>query len=93
MELTQQAKQAIEHGTIKIRVKRSGMYQQLTFTIKKADTGNISFVELFTERIIDTSELLRMATEIGLPIEAPNGKAFPKGTSAQDFSSLCELVH
>ena len=92
MELTTQAKQAIENGSIKIRVKRSGMYQQLTFHIKKADLGNTSFVELFTDRIVDTSELLRVANEVGLPVEAPNNHAFPNGTSAKDFSYLISML-
>ncbi|MDE1850551.1 MAG: hypothetical protein KGH54_02025 [Candidatus Micrarchaeota archaeon] len=92
MELTINARQAILHGSIKIRVKRSGMYQQLTFSVKKAQIGNVSFVELFTDRIVDTSELLRVSEELRLPIEAPNGKVFPKGTSAQDFSELCSML-
>lgn len=88
MDITPLAKQAIQSGSIKIRVVRSGMHQQLTFFIKKATTGNIEFVELFTERIVDTSELLRISKDIGLPVEAPNAHAFPPGTSAKDFSHL-----
>ncbi len=64
---------------------RSGMYQQITFTVKRVQHGNILYVELATERQIDTSELSRVADEIGLPIEAQNAKAFPKGTSSVDF--------
>lgn len=92
MELTSQAKAAIERGSIKIRVKRSGMYQQLTFFVRKTTTGDLSFVELFTERVLDTSELLRVSNEVGLPLSAPNGKAFPTGKSAKDFSSLVALL-
>ena len=64
---------------------RSGMYQQITFAVKRVTHGNIVYVELATERQIDMTELSRVADEIGLPVEAPNGKAFPKGTSAVDF--------
>lgn len=92
MELTAQAKQAINNGSIKIRVVRSGMYQQLTFFIKRVKVGNIEFVELHTERIVDTSELLRVSKDIGLPVEAPNGKAFPPEKSAKDFSELVALL-
>ena len=92
MELTSQARQAMQNGSIKIRVKRSGMYQLLTFRIKKAQNGNVDFIELFTDRIVDTSELLKVSEDIGLPVEAPNAKVFPKGTSAQDFSSLCSML-
>ena len=75
-------------GSIKIRVVRSGMFQQLTFTVKKVKLGNIEYIELFTERQIDMSELTRVANEVGLPIQAENGQAFPKGTTAQDFQSI-----
>jgi SepF-like predicted cell division protein (DUF552 family) len=88
VELAQRAKDIIKRGTVKIRVMRSGMYQQLTFTVKRVQHGNILYVELATERQIDMSELSRMADEIGLPVEAPNGKAFPKGTSSVDFVGL-----
>ncbi|MGC8587165.1 MAG: hypothetical protein ACP5K9_02660 [Candidatus Micrarchaeia archaeon] len=86
--LTREAEYALKNGSIKIRVKRSGMYQQITFKVRKVSEANISFTELFTERQIDTSELLRVAGEIGLPVEAPNGRAFPKGTKASDFSAI-----
>ncbi|MDE1869617.1 MAG: hypothetical protein KGH71_01360 [Candidatus Micrarchaeota archaeon] len=92
MELTPQARMAIERGSIKIRVKRSGMYQMLTFSIRKVTKGNVSFVELFTDRVLDTSELLRVSNEVGLPLEAQNGNAFPKGTSAQNFVELCDML-
>lgn len=68
------------------------MYQMLTFSIKKVTTGNVSFVELFTDRVLDTSELLRVSNEVGLPLEAQNGKAFPKGTSATNFVELCDML-
>ena len=92
MELTPNAKQAIQNGRIKILVVRSGMRTQLTFFIKKATSANVEFVELFTERIVDTSELLRISKDIGLPVEAPNAKVFPPGTAAKDFSSLVEKL-
>ena len=78
----------MQNGSIKIRVVRSGMYQQITFFIKKTQAGNVEFVVLSTERVVDTSELLRISKDIGLPVEAPNAKAFPPGTSAKDFSHL-----
>ncbi|MGC8662177.1 MAG: hypothetical protein ACP5RT_00090 [Candidatus Micrarchaeia archaeon] len=83
------AKQIVKKGSIKIRVKRSGMLQQLTFTVKVSNAGNLKYYELSTERVVDTSELLRVASEIGLPVKAPNGEAFPKDTGATDF--LIEL--
>lgn len=85
MEVSEIAKDIVRRKSIKIRVRRSGMLQQLTFEVKEATAGNIKYYELYTSRIVDTSELLRVAEEVGLPVEAPNGKAFPKGTSASDF--------
>ena len=88
MNLSSSAQNAIRNGSVKLRVVRSGMFQQLTFTVKRAKTGNIEYVELFTERVIDNHEITRLAREFGLPIEAQNGKAFPEGTTASDFQGL-----
>jgi hypothetical protein len=70
------------------QILRIGMFQQLTFRIRKVKEGNIEYTELFTDRMIDTHEILRIAREVGLPVEAQNGKAFPEGTSASDFQNL-----
>ena len=86
MQISEVARDIVRRGSIKIRVKRSGMLQQLTFKIKEATAGNIKYYELYTDRLVDTSELVRVAEEIGLPVEAPNGKAFPKGSGASDFA-------
>ncbi len=88
MEVSESAKAIIKQGSVKIRVVRSGMYQSMTFTVKKIAMGNIIYSELFIARQIDISELQRIAQETGLPIEAQNGKAFPKGASASDFQNL-----
>ena len=63
------------------------MHQKMTFVVKKVNMGNMSYNELYIDRQIDLSELQRIAQETGLPVEAQNGKAFPKGTSASDFQS------
>ncbi len=88
MELSQKAKEAIAKGAFKIRVVRNGMFQQLTFTVKKVQLGNLSYVVLSTDRQVDISELSKIAEDIGLPVEAQNGKSFPKGTSANDFTDI-----
>ncbi len=88
VELSQRARDILKNGSAKIRVVRSGMFQQMTFTVRRVQLGNITYVELGIDRQVDMSELTRVANEIGLPIEAPNGKAFPKGTSATDFAGL-----
>jgi hypothetical protein len=78
----------IRNGSVKLRVVRSGMYQQLTFSVKQVKLGNITYTELFTDRMVDLTELTRVANTLGLPVEAHNGKAFPKGTSATDFQNV-----
>jgi hypothetical protein len=85
LELSENAKRAIRNGSVKVRVLRSGIYQQITFAVKRESMGDMNYVELFTERIIDVSELLKVANSIGLPVQAPNAKVFPAGTAAADF--------
>ncbi len=86
--LSETAKEALLNGSVKMRVIRSGMYQQMTFVIKKVRLGNVEYKELFIDRLIDMSEINRIANEIGLPVEAQNGRAFPKGTSSQNFQDI-----
>ena len=88
MEIGETARNALAQGSIKVRVKRSGMLQQMTFTVKKVPLGKDYFIELFLDRVIDISELQRLANEIGLPVETQNGKAFPVGRGAKDFLNL-----
>ncbi len=61
------------------------MYQQITFDVKEVRSGNVQYKELFTNRMIDVSELTRVANEVGLPVAAQNAVAFPEGTTMQDF--------
>jgi hypothetical protein len=86
--ISENAMRIIKEGRAHARVKRSGMLQQLTFTIKKVKAGQEEFVELFTIKVIDMSELTRLANEFGLPVEAENGRAFPEGKGAKDFIGL-----
>lgn len=75
-------------GTFRARVKRSGMLQMLTFTVKRVDLGSDHFTELYTHRTMDMSEILRLAEETGLPVEAGGQRAFPKGLGMKDFMNL-----
>lgn len=78
----------IADGSVRIKVKRSGMWQYLVFKIKKMPIGNEYYVELFVDRVLEMSELQRVSKETGLPVEAENGKAFPEGKGAKDFLNL-----
>ncbi len=86
MQLSDRAKEILVAGSAKIRVRRSGMYQRITFTVKTAKLGSIEYNELFTNRLIEMPDLMRIAEETGLPVECPSGRAFPKGTGAADFT-------
>ncbi|MGC8688363.1 MAG: hypothetical protein ACP5RQ_03125 [Candidatus Micrarchaeia archaeon] len=85
MEMNEKIQKIIKDGKIKIRVKRSGMYQQQTFSIKYINIGNEKYVELFLDKALDAKEIQRVADEIGLPVESSDNKAFPKGKGAVDF--------
>ncbi len=85
MELSENAKRILQAGKANIRVRRSGMYQVMPFVVKRIRAGQEEFVELFLDRIVDMPELIRVANETGLPVEAQNGRAFPDGKSAKDF--------
>ena len=78
----------IKEGSIRAKVKRGGMLQFQVFKIKRIKIGNGEFVELFLDKVLDTSEIMRIAEETGLPVEAENGRAFPTGTGAKDFIGL-----
>lgn len=87
LEIPETGRAALRSSSVKIRVMRSGIFQQMTFVVKKVKAGNIEYVELFIDRVIDTGEIIRLANEFGLPVEAQNGKAFPEGRSASDFTT------
>ncbi len=86
--VSEKSHQIVKNGAYKARVLRGGMYQQFTFTVKKSMSGNIEYTVLYTKRMVDISELMRIAEEAGLPVESENGKAFPKGSAALDFQNL-----
>lgn len=81
-------KKILRDGRIKVRVKRAGMLQFQVFVVKRVKAGKEQFAELFLNRVIDIAELQRLANELGLPVEAENGRAFPEGKGARDFLNL-----
>ena len=86
--VSEKVAQIIKTGSITVRVRRSGMYQRQTFKIKKIEIGKDYFVELHLPKVLDMSELQRLANELELPVEAENGRAFPEGRGAKDFLNL-----
>ncbi|HVC58560.1 MAG TPA: hypothetical protein VND15_03745 [Candidatus Acidoferrales bacterium] len=83
--LGEQAARIVKEGTLRIKVKRAGMLQFQIFNIRKVRAGQDEFVELWLDRVIDMSELERLANELELPVETQNGRAFPEGKGAKDF--------
>ena len=70
---------------VKIRVKRSGMYQQLRFTLKIIDQpiGKVKVLE--TKKRVDLSELVRIADEYQLPVKDKDNLAVPTGKKLIDY--------
>jgi hypothetical protein len=88
-QISENAKEIIKSGGIRVRVKRAGMFQFQEFKIKRISIGSsASFVELWLDNVIDLSELVRLSNELGLPMETQNGRVFPNGLGAKDFIGL-----
>lgn len=82
------AKRILQEGKVRVRVRRTGMLQVITLEVRRIKIGDAQFAELFFKRVVDISELARVANELGLPVEAENGRAFPEGKGAKDFIGL-----
>ena len=87
MVLEKQA-EALQKGEIKIRVKRAGMFQLLTFNLTRRSTSLGPVPYLVLDRFLDLSELMRVSEEYQLPVESPVGKVFPRGKKETDFVGL-----
>ena len=85
---TEKQKEALLKGGISVRVKRSGMFQVLDFRLERKDTplGKVPYLTL--DRMLDLSELVRIAEEYQLPVESPSGRVFPRGKKETDFLGL-----
>ena len=86
--ISQNALEIIKNGEVRTKVQRAGMSQFLIFKVKRVRLGETTFVELFVDRVVNIDEILRLANELGLPVESQNGRAFPEGKSANDFAGL-----
>lgn len=86
--IDEKAKGIIQAGSVRLKVWRTGMLQFQIFKVRRVKIGQGEFVELFLDRLLDRSELQRVANEIGLPVEAENGRAMPEGKGEKDFIGL-----
>jgi hypothetical protein len=82
---SQSVDEILKSGKVKVRVLRTGMFQVQTFVVRDVKFGSGAFYELFLDKVVELPELERVANEIGMPVEASNGRAFPKGKAAKDF--------
>ncbi|MEM3400318.1 MAG: hypothetical protein QXP42_05800 [Candidatus Micrarchaeia archaeon] len=78
----------LKNGKVKIRVKRSGMYQQIEFVVERINSPMGIYPVLKTDKFIDLSEGVRIAEELMLPVKTKNGVFFPRGKGAGDFVGL-----
>ncbi len=78
----------IKKGSAEFDVTRAGNRQKVEFKIEYESTPVGKVPYLATDRIIDLSELLRVAQENDLPVKAPSGKFFPPGKKAIDYVKI-----
>jgi hypothetical protein len=84
----ERAMRIIRDGSVRLKVWRTGMLQFQIFKVRRVRIGQQEFVELFLDRLLDRSEIQKVANEIGLPVEAENGRAMPEGKGEKDFIGL-----
>lgn len=70
---------------VTFRVKRSGMFQRIIFTMIEQPFPAGFYTLLVTDLQMDLSEITRLSNEIDYPIKAKNGTVFPKGKSSMNF--------
>lgn len=75
----------IKRGWVEVHVVSAGMRQRHMLNVRKEKTmwGTVPF--LVTQARIPHSELLRLAEELQLPVQAGGLKVFPRGKSPKDF--------
>ena len=78
----------LSKGELELRVKRAGMYQTLTFKVVRHMTSVGAVPYLTVEKFVDLNELTKISEEYSLPVQAPNGKIYPRGKMELDFIGL-----
>jgi len=84
--------EVLKAGKGEYRVHRKGMFQRIIFTVKIIKEPYGEYPVLFTDRVIDIKEAVRLSEELQIPVFTPNGNAFPKGKSGKDFVNLMEKM-
>lgn len=80
--------EALAKGEVTARVKRAGMYQSLDFKIVRHATPVGAVPYLTVDKFVDLNELMKLAEEYSLPVQALNGRIFPRGKKELDFLGL-----
>jgi len=81
-------KDILSKGEAEIRVLRAGMYQILTFKIVRHVTPLGSVPYMTVEKFVDLPQLIKVSEEYNLPIQAPNGKIYPRGKREIDYVNI-----
>ena len=80
---------ALRVGKVEVRVRHSGMYQRIDFKVEREPFPLGPVPYLHADREIDQPELLRVASELDLPVKSKTGhKIFAPGKSARDYAGL-----
>ncbi|MCD6279774.1 hypothetical protein J7J26_03325 [Candidatus Micrarchaeota archaeon] len=70
---------------IKIRVKRSGMFQLITFSVVREQMQIGAVCMLKTDKKVDLSELRRVAELYNMPVKDKDNLVVPNGKHLTDF--------
>ncbi|MFA5076964.1 MAG: hypothetical protein WC488_00885 [Candidatus Micrarchaeia archaeon] len=65
-----------------------GMRQRHEFFIEREETAFGKIPYLACRRALPVSEMMRIASESGLPVKCPGQKVFPNGKGPKDFAGL-----
>ncbi|MEM3408122.1 MAG: hypothetical protein QXF07_00790 [Candidatus Micrarchaeia archaeon] len=84
--------EVLRNGKGEYRVHRKGMFQRIIFTVKIIKEPYGEYPVLFTDRIIDMKEAVRLAEELQIAVFTPNGNVFPKGKSGKDLTELMSKI-
>ena len=85
MALDAIAESIIERGFYEARLGIAGLTQKIRFSVTKKEGAQAYFV-LHTDKLVSLADLVKIAEETHLPVESPNGIAFPKGKTSKDFA-------
>ncbi|MGC9037303.1 MAG: hypothetical protein ACP5GD_03520 [Candidatus Micrarchaeia archaeon] len=85
MALDAIAESIVKRGFYEARLSIAGLVQKIRFSVTTKE-GAQAYLVLHTDKLVGLADLVKIAEETHLPVESPNGIAFPKGKTSKDFS-------